>query len=197
MRWHDETTRLYNSVAQVQSSARGRQLTDSEGNKIIDELTEEDPEEVMESMEIVDEIDDCPEDDDAEDDNDEGGIFNKNCITDLWCRTNNNPGNIHFRAEALRLRPWYESSTKEEKYEISNLLLESVLSKGGRFLERKDGEWYEVIGGGARRKASQALRERIRGKVGGGLNSSLTTVKSVEEEDGDGNNIVHGEKVGV
>lgn len=111
--------------------------------------------------------------------------------------TNNNPGNIHFRAEALRLRPWYESSTKEEKYEISNLLLESVLSKGGRFLERKDGEWYEVIGGGARRKASQALRERIRGKVGGGLNSSLTTVKSVEEEDGDGNNIVHGEKVGV
>jgi hypothetical protein len=29
------------------------------------------------------------------------------------------------------------------------------------------------------------------------LNSSLTTVKSVEEEDGDGNNIVHGEKVGV
>jgi hypothetical protein len=80
-----ETTRLYNSVAQVQSSARGKQLTDSEGNEI-DELTEDDPEEVMESMEIVDEIDDCPDDDDTEDDNDEGGIFNKNCITDLWCR---------------------------------------------------------------------------------------------------------------
>lgn len=114
--------------------------------------------------------------------------------------TNNNPGNIHFRAEALRLRPWYEKSTKEEKYEISNLLLESVLSKGGRFLERKDGEWYEVIGGGARRKASQALRERIRGSKngsgGGGLSSSLTTVKSVGEEE-DENDIVHGEKVGV
>ena len=76
--------------------------------------------------------------------------------------TNNRPGNIHFRQEALRLRQWYEQSTKEEKYEISNLLLESVKSRGGRFLEKgSDGKWHEVIGNGARRKASQALRERI------------------------------------
>jgi hypothetical protein len=114
--------------------------------------------------------------------------------------TNNRPGNIFFRSEALRLRPWYESSTKEEKYEISQLLMESVKSRGGRFLEKgkKDGMWHEVIGNGARRKASQALRERIRGNSGHGrrergtgaknLNSSLTTVKSVsgdEREDFD------------
>jgi hypothetical protein len=99
--------------------------------------------------------------------------------------TNNRPGNIHFRQEALRLRGWYEQSTKEEKYEISNILLESVKSRGGRFLEKgSDGKWHEVIGNGARRKASQALRERIKGRSGG-LGSSLTTVKSVSGDEMD------------
>lgn len=105
--------------------------------------------------------------------------------------TNNRPGNIHFRQEALRLRPWYERSTKEEKYEISNLLLESVKSIGGRFLEKgSDGLWHEVIGNGARRKASQALRERIKGPSGH-LSSSLTTVKSLS---GDEEHDMHGVK---
>jgi hypothetical protein len=105
--------------------------------------------------------------------------------------TNNRPGNIHFRQEALRLRPWYEQSTKEEKYEISNILLESVKSRGGRFLEKgTDGMWHEVIGNGARRKASQALRERIKGRSGP-LNSSLTTVKSLS---GDETDVVSGIK---
>jgi len=83
--------------------------------------------------------------------------------------TNSHPGNIRFRAKALELRPWYEQSTKEEKYEISELLIESVKSEGHRFLERgTDGNWHEVIGNGARKKASQALRERIRGTRRGG-----------------------------
>jgi hypothetical protein len=100
--------------------------------------------------------------------------------------TNNRPGNIHFRQEALRLRPGYEQSTKEEKYEISNILLESVKSRGGRFLEKgSDGMWHEVIGNGARRKASQALRERIKSKPTSMLNSSLTTVKSNSEDERD------------
>lgn len=99
--------------------------------------------------------------------------------------TNNRPGNVHFRQEALRLRPWYEQSTKEEKYEISNILLESVKSRGGRFLEKgSDGLWHEVIGNGARRKASQALRERIKGRSGH-LTSSLTTVKSLSGDERD------------
>lgn len=80
--------------------------------------------------------------------------------------TNTHIGNIRFRKKALELRPWYESSTKEEKFNISELLIESVKSEGHRFLEKgKDKMWHEVMGNGARKKASQALRERIkRGK---------------------------------
>ena len=75
---------------------------------------------------------------------------------------NKNLGNIRFRAKALELCAWYEScETKDEKTHISNVLLESVTSQGHRFLEKsKDGLWHEVIGNGARKKASQALRER-------------------------------------
>jgi len=41
-------------------------------------------------------------------------------------------------------------------------LIESVKSAGHRFLEKgSDGLWHEVIGNGARKKASQALRERV------------------------------------
>lgn len=98
--------------------------------------------------------------------------------------TNTHPGNIRFRAKALELRPWYEQSTtsKEEKYQISDMLVESVRGFGHRFLERgEDGLWHEVIGNGARKKASQALRERVRGKRSargsGKLSSSGTKPK--------------------
>lgn len=78
--------------------------------------------------------------------------------------TNNHPANIRFREKALELRQLYESSDKEQKFEISKLLLGSVTDKGNRFLERgDDGLWHEVVGDGARKKASQALRERIKG----------------------------------
>ena len=106
--------------------------------------------------------------------------------------TNSHPGNIKFRNKALELRPWYESSSNEEKYNISELLLESVKSEGHRFLEKgSDGLWHEVIGNGARKKASQALRERLKGTrrsttkrssidIDGGNahSSSITSVKS-------------------
>ena len=77
-------------------------------------------------------------------------------------KINKNPGNIQFRAKALELRSWYEScKTNDEKTHISNVLLESVTSQGHRFLEKgEDGLWHEVIGNGARKKASQALREK-------------------------------------
>jgi hypothetical protein len=59
-------------------------------------------------------------------------------------------------------------------------LLESVRSRGGRFLEKgSDGEWHEVIENGARRKASQALRERIKGRDTSVLSSS-TSARSHE-----------------
>ncbi len=95
--------------------------------------------------------------------------------------TNTHPGNIKFRAKALELRPWYEqpATSKEEKYQISDMLVESVRAHGHRFLERgEDGLWHEDIGNGARKKASQARRERIRGKRsaggGGGSGSKLS-----------------------
>ena len=89
--------------------------------------------------------------------------------------TNTHPGNNRFRNQALELRPWYEQSTKEEKYNISDLLVESVKIRGGRFLERGgDGLWHEVCGNGVRKKASQALRERVKRKTG----SSIVSPKS-------------------
>jgi hypothetical protein len=78
---------------------------------------------------------------------------------------NNHPGNIRLRDEALRLRPWYESvDSKTQKRKISIVLLETMKNENRRFLEKleSDGLWHEVDDNGARMKASQALRERLR-----------------------------------
>jgi hypothetical protein len=75
---------------------------------------------------------------------------------------NTHPGNIRFREEALRIRPIYEELTKEEKYGFSLVLVETMKQENRRFLEKDlDGLWYEVNDKGARKKASQALRERL------------------------------------
>ncbi|KAL7474195.1 hypothetical protein ACHAW6_000185 [Cyclotella cf. meneghiniana] len=107
--------------------------------------------------------------------------------------TNNHPGNIFFRQEALRLRPFYEQEqSKDAKYEISIILLESVTSRGGRFLEKGKGSdelWHEVIGNGARRKASQALRERIKGRSTSLLSASNVSARSHESSGDEHNDI--------
>jgi len=74
----------------------------------------------------------------------------------------NHPGNVKFRLRALDLRPIYELSSKEEnKQRIADSLVKYLTDGGDRFLEKgDDGQWHEVIYG-ARRKASQALRERM------------------------------------
>mmetsp|Transcript_18705 Transcript_18705/g.36381 ORF Transcript_18705/g.36381 Transcript_18705/m.36381 type:complete len:442 (+) Transcript_18705:167-1492(+) len=77
-------------------------------------------------------------------------------------KANSHPGNVNFRAEALKLRSWYESSSKSEKFTISSLLVDFVREKGGRFLKRdaeRPGNWLEADGNDVRKKASQALRE--------------------------------------
>lgn len=67
---------------------------------------------------------------------------------------------------------------------MSDLLVESVKGEGHHFLERgDDGLWHEVIGNGARKKASQALRERVKGarrkpRAGGGAASSIGSAGS-------------------
>ena len=82
---------------------------------------------------------------------------------------NIHPGNVRFRAKALELRSWYEAcESKEEKYKISELLVDCMKAENRRFLKKgPDGSWYEVVGNGMRNKASQTLasqtlRERAR-----------------------------------
>jgi len=78
--------------------------------------------------------------------------------------TNTHPGNEKFRNKALEFLPWYTQSSKEEKEEIANLLVESVKSEGCRFLEKKDGLWYEVIRG-EHTKACATFRDLKDGKT--------------------------------
>eukprot|EP00581_Thalassiosira_minuscula_P013311 CAMPEP_0183713050 /NCGR_PEP_ID=MMETSP0737-20130205/8036_1 /TAXON_ID=385413 /ORGANISM="Thalassiosira miniscula, Strain CCMP1093" /LENGTH=409 /DNA_ID=CAMNT_0025941799 /DNA_START=77 /DNA_END=1306 /DNA_ORIENTATION=- len=79
--------------------------------------------------------------------------------------TNNWPGNKRFREKALEFRLWYEKSSKEEKQRIADELVGFVKNGGNRFLGKgEDGLWYEMIGNGPHWKASQALRERLKGK---------------------------------
>lgn len=77
-------------------------------------------------------------------------------------KANTHPGNISFREEAKKLRSWYESSSKSEKFTISSFLVDIVRERGGRFLKRdteNPGQWLECDGNDVRKKASQALRE--------------------------------------
>eukprot|EP00543_Licmophora_paradoxa_P001442 CAMPEP_0202458878 /NCGR_PEP_ID=MMETSP1360-20130828/28637_1 /ASSEMBLY_ACC=CAM_ASM_000848 /TAXON_ID=515479 /ORGANISM="Licmophora paradoxa, Strain CCMP2313" /LENGTH=415 /DNA_ID=CAMNT_0049079629 /DNA_START=185 /DNA_END=1432 /DNA_ORIENTATION=- len=90
--------------------------------------------------------------------------------TDLDCllgrggRSNHHPGNKKYRQEVLILQGWYKSSQKNEKTDLSQLLVEKVHEYGGRFLKQEkdgSGKWYIVTNIVARRKCSQALREHI------------------------------------
>jgi hypothetical protein len=77
--------------------------------------------------------------------------------------TNTHPGNIHLREVALELRQVYTRLTKAEKYDFSIVLLERMKNENRRFLEKSplDRLWHEVDDEGARKKVSQALRERL------------------------------------
>lgn len=70
------------------------------------------------------------------------------------------PGNIRFRRKAESLNEWYQTSVKEEKQRISQILVESVKGDGYRFLEKgtEDKLWHEVISG-EHTKASQTFRD--------------------------------------
>lgn len=77
-------------------------------------------------------------------------------------KANTHPGNVSFREEAKKLRTWYESSSKSEKFTISAFLVDVVRERGGRFLKKDSevkGGWLEADSDDVRKKASQALRE--------------------------------------
>merc|ERR1712137_1071818 len=89
--------------------------------------------------------------------------------TDLDCllgrggKSNHHPGNKKYRTEVLSLQEWYKTSSKNEKTDLSQLLVDRVQSYGGKFLkmEKDSARWYIVTNIVARRKCSQALREHI------------------------------------
>jgi hypothetical protein len=76
------------------------------------------------------------------------------------------PGNVRFREKARELAPSYEAcgdskDSNEEKYKVSEDFVDCMKAENRRFLEKgPDGLWYEVLGNGIRKKASQALREK-------------------------------------
>lgn len=82
--------------------------------------------------------------------------------------TNTHPGNIRYRQEVEKIRSWYSScTTKSEKKEVSQLLIEYVNEYGGRFLV-KDGstqQWVLANPKTARKKTSQALRDSQKWKT--------------------------------
>merc|ERR1712125_76087 len=84
------------------------------------------------------------------------------CLCGRGGRSNNHPGNVFFRKETLKYREWYEQSSKGGKYNISELVVESLKSMGVRFLRENDeGGWFEISHYDARKKVSQALREKL------------------------------------
>jgi hypothetical protein len=75
---------------------------------------------------------------------------------------NKHPGNVRFQEKARELAPSYVAcgGSKEEKYKVSELLVDCMKAENRRFLEKgSDGLYYEVVGNDVMKKASQALRE--------------------------------------
>ena len=78
---------------------------------------------------------------------------------------NKHPGNVRFQEKARELAPSYVAcgDSKEEKYKVSELLVDCMKADNRRFLEKgSDGLYYEVVGNDVMKKASQALREASR-----------------------------------
>eukprot|EP00550_Attheya_septentrionalis_P006003 CAMPEP_0198293622 /NCGR_PEP_ID=MMETSP1449-20131203/18063_1 /TAXON_ID=420275 /ORGANISM="Attheya septentrionalis, Strain CCMP2084" /LENGTH=253 /DNA_ID=CAMNT_0043993269 /DNA_START=397 /DNA_END=1158 /DNA_ORIENTATION=+ len=76
-------------------------------------------------------------------------------------KSNHHAGNIRFLAEVGTRKLQYMNSTKQEKTNVSQFLVDWVQQQGGRFLEKhkSTGTWEEVQNLRARKKCSQALRE--------------------------------------
>lgn len=86
--------------------------------------------------------------------------------------TNSHRGNISFRAFVDDVKSMYNSyKTKAKKKEISLLVVEHIEQKGGRFLKNikkssdSPDKWVVAERAEARKKASQALREKRKPKA--------------------------------
>lgn len=84
---------------------------------------------------------------------------------DVFCgrggRSNHHPGNNRYLQAKVAIQPRYRQASKDDKTGISQELVDTVKSWGGRFLglDKTTGLWFVVDDKAARKKASQALRE--------------------------------------
>ena len=76
--------------------------------------------------------------------------------------SNNNEGNARYRAIVDRIRPIYATASLAEKTTIAQNVVKEVASNGGRFLmkDKNSDQWYLADDRAARKKVSQALREK-------------------------------------
>lgn len=77
-------------------------------------------------------------------------------------KSNHHPGNKRYREEIENFRAAYANlSDKDDKTDMSRMVVDYVHKYGGRFLEidRSTRSWYIITDAKARRKVSQALRE--------------------------------------
>jgi hypothetical protein len=77
-------------------------------------------------------------------------------------QSNKNEGNARYRIIVERIRPIYATASMTEKTAIAQDVVKEVANNGGRFLEKdkKSQQWYLADDRAARKKLSQALREK-------------------------------------
>lgn len=76
--------------------------------------------------------------------------------------TNRHPGNKWYRGRILRNRPIYRTLARKGKTALSRSIVTEVHRRNGRFLQRDNatGRYHEISMQEARKKTSQALREK-------------------------------------
>jgi len=74
--------------------------------------------------------------------------------------SNNHAGNKSYRARLVGTRPSYSKASSSEKTNIAQRVVDEINDTGGRFLKKDKGRWYVASNRDARRKVSQALREK-------------------------------------
>lgn len=92
-------------------------------------------------------------------------INDKDVLSGRGGGTNNHPGNKEFRSLVDQYRSEYVLSKKWAKREIARNIVESIRSKGGRFLKKEGSMWRDIGDQKAREKTSQALREGLAAKM--------------------------------
>lgn len=110
-------------------------------------------------------------------------------------RINSHKGNVYFRQLVSHYRDVYLSPTtrKLEKIKVAEQLVMQIrrLDPPGRFLKEGSvkggqvkGAWYEIGDFKARKKAGQAMREKIKEeKCGEGIAGKITTLEDIAKRD--------------